>query len=40
MCGTLQGIGAEAWRKLLWEYEPGVVIIYGTTLQSTEATIW
>ena len=27
-------IGAEVWRKLLWEYEPGVGIRYGAMLQS------
>ena len=29
-----EGIGAEVWRKLLWEYEPGVGIRYGAMLQS------
>ena len=28
------GVGAEVWRKLLWEYEPGVGIRYGAMLQS------
>ena len=28
------GIGAEVWRKLLWEYELGVGIRYGAMLQS------
>ena len=27
-------VGAEVWRKLLWEYEPGVGIRYGAMLQS------
>ena len=27
-------VGAEVWRKLLWEYEPGVAIRYGAMLQS------
>ena len=30
-----EGIGAAAWRKLLWEYEPGVGIRYGAMLQSS-----
>ena len=29
-----QGVGAEVWRTLLWEYEPGVGIRYGAMLQS------
>ena len=29
-----ESIGAEVWRKLLWEYEPGVGIRYGAMLQS------
>ena len=29
-----EGVGAEMWRKLLWEYEPGVGIRYGAMLQS------
>ena len=29
-----EGIGAEVWRKSLWEYEPGVGIRYGAMLQS------
>ena len=29
-----EGVGAEVWRKLLSEYEPGVGIRYGTMLQS------
>ena len=29
-----EGVGAEVWRKLLWEYEPGVGIRYGAMLQS------
>ena len=29
-----EGIGAEVWRKLLWEYDPGVGIRYGAMLQS------
>ena len=29
-----EGIGAEVWRKLLWEDEPGVVIRYGAMLRS------
>ena len=29
-----EGIGAEVWRKLLWEYEAGVGIRYGAMLQS------
>ena len=29
-----KGVGAEAWRKLLWEYEPGVGTKYGAMLQS------
>ena len=29
-----EGVGAEEWRKLLWEYEPGVGIRYGAMLQS------
>ena len=29
-----EGIGAEVWRKLLWEYEPAVGIRYGAMLQS------
>ena len=28
-----EGIGAEVWRKLLWEYEPGVGIRYGALLR-------
>ena len=31
---SLGGIGAEVWRKLLWEYELGVGIRYGALLQS------
>ena len=31
---TPEGVGAEVWRKLLWEYEPGVGIRYGAMLQS------
>ena len=31
---SLEGIGAEVWRKLLWDYEPGVGIRYGAMLQS------
>ena len=34
-CAELpQGIGAELWRQLLREYEPGVDIRYGAMLQS------
>ena len=29
-----EGVGAEVWRKLLWEYKPGVGIRYGAMLQS------
>ena len=29
-----EGIGAEVWRRLLWEYDPGVGIRYGATLPS------
>ena len=29
-----EGVGAEVWRKLLWEYEPGVGIRYGAMLLS------
>ena len=29
-----EGVGAEVWRKLLWEYELGVGIRYGAMLQS------
>ena len=29
-----EGVGAEVWRKLLWEYEPGVGTRYGAMLQS------
>ena len=29
-----EGVGAEVWRKFLWEYEPGVGIRYGAMLQS------
>ena len=29
-----EGNGAEVWRKLLWEYEPGVGIRHGAMLQS------
>ena len=29
-----EGNGAEVWRKLLWEYEPGFGIRYGAMLQS------
>ena len=29
-----ESIGAEVWRKLPWEYEPGVGIRYGAMLQS------
>ena len=29
-----EGVGAEVWRKLLCEYEPGVGIRYGAMLQS------
>ena len=29
-----EGVGAEVWRKLLWEYEPGVGIRHGAMLQS------
>ena len=28
------GVGAEVWSKLLWEYEPGVGIRYGAMLHS------
>ena len=28
-----EGSGAEVWRKLLWEYKPGVGIRYGVMLQ-------
>ena len=28
-----EGVGAEVWRKLLWEYEPVVGIRYGGMLQ-------
>ena len=28
------GAGAQVWRKLLWEYEPGVGIRYGSMLPS------
>ena len=31
---SLEGIGAEVWRKLLWECEPGVGIRYGAMLLS------
>ena len=31
---SLEGVGAEVWCKLLWEYEPGVGIRYGAMLQS------
>ena len=31
-----EGVGAEVWRKLLWEYEPGVGIRYGALLQSLQ----
>ena len=31
---SLEGVGAEVWRKLLWEYEPGVGIRDGAMLQS------
>ena len=31
---SLKGVGAEARRKLLWEYELGVGIKYGAVLQS------
>ena len=31
-----EGFGAEVWRKLLWEYEPGVGIRYGAMLQSLQ----
>ena len=29
-----EGVDAEVWRKLLWEYEPSVGIRYGAMLQS------
>ena len=29
-----EAVGAEVWRKLLWEYEFGVGIRYGAMLQS------
>ena len=29
---SLEGIGAEVWRKLLWEHEPGVGIRYGAAM--------
>ena len=29
-----EGVGAEVWRKLLWEFGPGVGIRYGAMLQS------
>ena len=29
-----EGVGAEVWRTLLWEYEPGVGVRYGAMLQS------
>ena len=29
-----EGVGAEVWRKLLWEYEPGVGVRCGAMLQS------
>ena len=29
-----EGVGADVWRKLLWEYEPGVGIRCGAMLQS------
>ena len=29
-----EGTGAEVWRRLLWEFEPGVGIRYGAMLQS------
>ena len=28
-----EGNGAEVWRRLLWEYEPGVGVRYGAILQ-------
>ena len=31
---SLEGVGAEVWRKLLWDYELGVGIRYGAMLQS------
>ena len=31
---SLEGVGAEVWRKLPWEYEHGVGIRYGAMLQS------
>ena len=31
---SVEGIGAEVWRRLLWEYDPGVGIRCGATLQS------
>ena len=35
MFGTLlKVLGAEVWRKLLWEDEPGVVVKYGAMLRS------
>ena len=35
-----EGIGAEVWRNLLWEYELGVGIRYGAMLQPAEETVW
>ena len=34
MRNSPEGVGAEVWRKLLWEYEPGVGITYGAMLHS------
>ena len=31
---SLEGVGAEVWRKLLWECEPGVGVRFGAMLQS------
>ena len=36
-----EGFGAELWRKLLWEYELDVGIIYGAMVAiAVEETIW
>ena len=32
---SLEGVGPEVWRTLLWVYEPGVGIRYGAMLQSS-----
>ena len=37
---SLEGVGAEVWRKLLWEYELGWYQIRGNVAIAAEETIW